>query len=146
MKITIAVANAAPGGPPAIRVLGDDAVRDFIKGWAPEAWVDVQTSAPPRAEQKIKFGRANRESRATFTVDRTHASYAAALTFAGKELSEVPGLQGLVTISQFGGNGSASLTIDDAVIARVSVVGEITGVSTLLAYTIEGGRLRFTGT
>lgn len=144
MKISISIPRAA-GGPPTVHVLGDDAVREFIGGWAPAVSALVQTSRPPRAGSVTKFTRENKETVMPFIVSRSHATYAAALLFVCREMREKPGLQGDVTISQIGGTAASAL-IEDAVISNVSIVGEITGVETVLQYRIEGGAFLFNTT
>lgn len=145
MKIMISLANATAGGPPTVHVLGDDATRAFISGWAPAAAAQVQTSRPPRASAVTKYSRSNVETVMPFIVSRGHANRSLALLFAAQEVAEKTKLQGDVTVSEFGGSG-ATLRLTDAVIAAVNIVNEINGVETVLAYRIEGGAFTFNST
>lgn len=144
MKIVISIPRVG-GGPPTVHTLGDDAARWFISGWAPQAVAQVQTSRPVRAASVTKYPRDNVESVMPFTVSRGHGSRAAALLHAAREMSEKPKLKGDVTVSEFGGTGG-NVKLTNAVIAAVNVVGEISGVETVLQYRIEGGAFTFNST
>lgn len=145
MKITISVPSTTAGAPPSVRVLGDDAVRAFITGWAPEASAMLQTGRYPRATQVTKFARGNIETVMPFVTSRTHATRAAALLFVAQETSELPNLRGTVTVNEIGGTG-ASIKLENAVITGCRVVGEVHGVESIIAYRIEGGAFNLSST
>lgn len=144
MKISISVPSSTAGAPPAVRVLGDDAARDFISGFAPDARALVQTGRYPQAASVTKFARQNIETSFGFVTERVHASYAAAQNFLARELAEVPGLKGTMTIAQIGGSGGSTLRLE-AVISGVRVIS-LSGVTTLIQYTVEGGAFTLTST
>lgn len=145
MKITISVPSTTAGAPPSVRVLGDDAVRAFITGWAPEASAIVQTGRYPRATQVTKFARGNIETVMSFITQRTHATRAAALLFIAHEVVELPNLRGTVVVNEIGGS-NASIQLENALIAGCRVVNEVHGVETIIAYRIEGGAFNLNST
>lgn len=141
MKISISVPSATAGGPPSVTVLGDDATGAFITGWLPDVAAVISTARYPRAAAVEKFTRNNTETVFPFRVNREHSSLADALNTIARHCATVPGLQGTVTVTQLGSSG-ATIRIEDAVISRVRLLN-LSGVSTVLEYIVEGGAFLF---
>jgi hypothetical protein len=138
MKITI-TPNAEEGSTatPQPRVLGDDLAREFIRIIPPiEGTVEVQTVALPRATATERFLRHNSQVRFAFVVDRAHESFAAALAFSIREIKEVKGIVGTITLSATGFSGGA-VSLSNCIITAVRVVDMSS--STVIQYSVEGG-------
>lgn len=131
MKITAKTATAA-------LVLGDDSKREFIRDFLPSQTRSSQVAERLRATAIIAYDRFNRRTDLTWTVEREHASVAAALAFAADHPSAVPNQADLEITDTT--STAATRYLLDAVISSVRCVAQY-GASTIHTYTAVGGEM-----
>lgn len=113
--------------------LGDDAIKEFITGYRPEAAVEIQKSAPPRSDWKQGFARGLAEMEVSWNVARSLADYATNCAFVHNHMIELlANRAGKLFVNQ-DGITSASWNWRNARLQNVKVI-ELKGAWSMINY------------
>jgi hypothetical protein len=113
--------------------LGDDAIKEYIKGYRPRLSVSMQTVNIPRAKQKEGFGRGNSEIPVSWQTHRALASYDAAHAFINTHLLELQDNQEGTLSVVVTSISSSSVRYLNAVLVGAEVIDHA-GVSVVFRY------------
>jgi len=113
-------------------VLGDDTAGAIVNNYLPRQSRSIQQNNPTRAKNPIFYPRYLRFMEVSWTVERTHASYADAVQFVLQHADAVPDSGTLQVV-----HAGTTLTLQNCVTQSVQCARH-TGVATWFQYTVKG--------